>query len=117
MIIHKLSEKQWQAMVMNLCHVYGWRVAHFRPSLNQRGRWQTAVSGDGAGFPDLVLAHPSGDLIFAELKSEKGVLSPEQKLWAEVLGDRFVLWKPSQFEAVRERLYKPKKLGAPDSIK
>jgi hypothetical protein len=100
----RISERQWQHQVILMARTFRWMVAHFRPALNMRGQWQTAVQADGAGFPDLVLAHPTGDVIFPELKSERGTLTPAQERWAKVLGDRFVLWRPSDFDAVRERL-------------
>jgi len=99
-----VSERQWQHQVIVMAKTFQWRVAHFRPALNQRGQWQTAVQADGAGFPDLVLAHPSGDLIFAELKSDRGALSADQKRWAAVLNRHFALWRPADYDAVRERL-------------
>lgn len=59
------------------------------------------------------MVHPSGYVIFAELKAEKGVTSPEQRKWGTVLLDAsrgiykrteanglrpmvdYHLWKPS----------------------
>jgi hypothetical protein len=44
----------------------------------------TAVQGDGAGFPDLVLVR--GDrLIFSELKTDTGRVSDNQRQWIEAL--------------------------------
>jgi hypothetical protein len=62
----------------------GWRVAHFRPGLNARGKWQTAVAGDGVGFPDLVLVRGS-ILLFIELKVGRNKPSEEQIAWIEAL--------------------------------
>ena len=59
------------------------------------------VAGDGAGFPDLVLVRER--VIFAELKSETGRLSPEQKTW----GDKLFIadceiynWRPSDWDKI-----------------
>ncbi len=113
----KLSEAQWQAQVVQMARTFGWMVAHFRPALNQRGKWQTAVAADGAGFPDLVLVHAkTGDLLFVELKSDSGVLSAAQQRWLlalepNPLGEerdlRARVWRPSDFPKVRERLMRP----------
>jgi hypothetical protein len=53
------------------------------------------------GFPDLVLIHrTNGRLIFAELKSEKGRIRPEQQVWLETLGihHESYLWRPRHWQ-------------------
>jgi hypothetical protein len=104
-----ISEAEFQRRVIKAAHALGWMVAHFRPSMNRRGQWMTAVSADGAGFPDLVLVHrASGDLIFAELKSESGKLTEAQTVWLDALGrgglGRAFWWRPSEIDAIIERL-------------
>ena len=50
----------------------------------------------GPGFPDLVIAGIGG-CIYRECKTERGVLSPQQQRWAEVLqasGQRWAVWRP-----------------------
>ena len=88
-------EKDFTKQVIELAHVYHWKVAHFRAAMTQYG-WRTPVQADGAGFPDLVLAR-DGKVIFAELKAEKGKLSPEQEAWQQILPS-FYVWRPSDFE-------------------
>jgi len=58
------------------------------------------------GFPDLVIAHENGALLFAELKMDGKYLRPDQKTWAKALGERFVLWRPKDWRAgtVEDRL-------------
>lgn len=46
------------------------------------------------GFPDLVLAR-NGEVLFVELKSEKGKLSPEQRDWLAHTNGR--LWRPADW--------------------
>lgn len=80
-----IDEARLQAAVIDTARVLGWTVAHFRPARTKHG-WATPVAADGKGFPDLVLAHPNGRLIFAELKSLGGRVTAEQGRWLELLG-------------------------------
>ncbi|MBT9133034.1 MAG: hypothetical protein DDT33_01565 [Firmicutes bacterium] len=55
------------------------------------------------GFPDLVLARPPR-VIFAELKSDEGKLSPEQEAWLQLLskcdGTKVHIWRPSGWDEI-----------------
>jgi hypothetical protein len=105
------SEKIFQAQVMQVAARYGWRQAHFRPSMTSNGRWLTAMSGD-AGYPDLTLAHPTKGIIFAELKTDRGRVSVEQDLWHKFLhagayvGTSVQLWRPRDLDQIVEILFK-----------
>jgi hypothetical protein len=103
------SESEFQAKVIQAAHLLGYRVAHFRPALTKHG-WRTAVSADGSGFFDLVMVNPVRfRVIYAELKSETGKLSPEQKEWADAMlkaGQEVYCWKPNQFDEVAKILQK-----------
>lgn len=94
-ILHP-TERQFQDAVIELARALGYLVHHVRPALNRRGRWSTPLQGH-PGFPDLVLARP-GRLILAELKSERGHLSPWQDEWLAVLttcpGIEVYVWYP-----------------------
>lgn len=116
-------EAAFQGQVIEIAHLYRWRVAHFRPAQTSRG-WRTPVAADGAGFPDLVLIRPP-ELIIAELKSEKGTLSPAQREWvgeltlveeaiAQAAGQpphrrlfEVNVWRPSDFDDIVKRLSRP----------
>ena len=90
--------------------MFGWRLFHARPAQTQSGRWLTAQTGH-IGFPDLVMAHPSRGVIFAELKSQVGRVSPGQRIWLNVLeaaGAECYVWRPSDFDAIKTRLQKDK---------
>lgn len=90
-----MSEAQLQSAVIELARLRGWRVAHSRPAMNQRGVWSTPISGD-PGFPDLVLAR-HGRVIFAELKSELGRIGKAQSEWIGALkgpGNEVYVWLP-----------------------
>jgi len=102
-----MTEAEFQTQVIDLAHLYGWRVAHFRPAMTKSGRWVTPVSADGAGFPDLVMAR-RGFKIFAELKVG-AKLEDEQRKWLDELGpttDRclVVLWRPDDWPHIEAAL-------------
>ena len=101
-----MRESEFQDQVIELAHMHGWRVAHFRPAQTAKG-WRTPVSADGKGFPDLVMAR-RGYKIFAELKVN-AKLSDDQRLWLDALGpttDRclVVLWRPEYWPQIEAAL-------------
>jgi len=77
-----ITEEQFSGQVEDLLKMLGWRWCHFRPARTEKG-WRTALTGD-KGLPDIIAARPPR-LIFAELKSEDGELSPEQEGWIAAL--------------------------------
>ncbi|GBD17675.1 hypothetical protein HRbin27_00159 [bacterium HR27] len=89
----RISEKAFSQLVVDLAHLLGWSV--YRTWLSVRSP---------AGFPDLVLAKPGRPLILAELKSERGRLSPAQEQWLAVLrqvpGIAVFVWRPSDWDAI-----------------
>ena len=83
-----MTEKEFQKDVIDLARQLGWEVYHCYNS-----RLVTSK-----GFPDLVLAHPIGRVVFAELKTAKGRVSREQKRWIWMLkkaGLDARVWRPS----------------------
>ena len=99
------SEKDFQDTVIEYAQLRGWKVAHFRSVRVQRKNgsiyYQTPVQADGAGFPDLCLVRLSR-ILFIELKSDKGKVSPAQDEWLKALSGtekcEVYLWKPPDFE-------------------
>lgn len=80
----QISETAFLAQVVKAARLTGWIIAHFRPAMTAYG-WRTAVQGDGAGWPDVVLIHPKKKrLIVAELKSETGATTAKQDEWLSV---------------------------------
>lgn len=94
----EITEAQFQQAVINIAQYSGWLVTHFRPALTKSGRWATAIQGH-KGFPDLVLAK-GWNVIIAELKTNKGKLSPEQVKWATEIGPIYRLWRPQDWKEI-----------------
>lgn len=102
-----MSERQLQSHVIELARLLGYRYYHTYDS-------RRSVPG----FPDLVLAHPrSGALIFAELKSDSGKVTPDQDVWLRVLGVRGVafVWRPADLRdgAIGRALHRWARLAPP----
>lgn len=100
-------EADFQKAVIDLAHMNGWMVAHFRPAQNSRGEWRTPVAADGKGFPDLVLVHAVRGVLFRELKTDRGRLSRGQALWINWLGVARAdadVWRPRDWERIVEEL-------------
>jgi hypothetical protein len=74
----KLTEADFTAQVLAFARLHGWLTAHFRPARTKTG-WRTAVSGQGKGFPDVILARER--IVVAELKIGRNKVTPEQQQW------------------------------------
>ncbi len=101
-----ISEKAFTAQVIALLRWYKWRCAHFRPGKTQRGRWVTAVQGDGVGFPD-IFALRGNRRLMAELKASKGKTSPAQEDWLEAAKDAGIevyVWRPKDIDLIEATL-------------
>ena len=93
--------------MLEVAKLAGWRSLHIRPARRSDGSWRTPVAGDGRGWPDLTLVR-APRLVFAELKSERGKLRPEQSDWLDVLrllpqAEVFV-WTPADWDELVEVL-------------
>jgi len=100
-----ITEKLFQEQVMKLAKVHGWLTFHTPPFSPRQGAWRSA----GKGFPDLLLVHPTQGrgMVFAELKTDKGKMSPAQEDWAVALvaqGAEWYLWRPSDWDTIVKRL-------------
>lgn len=95
----RISEAELQSAIIELAQRSGWLVHHARPARKASG-WSTPIQGN-RGFPDLVLAK-NGCVLFAELKSERGRVSSEQRAWMAVLdGERDGALLPDQRRVLR----------------
>jgi hypothetical protein len=84
-----VTEAELQARVIEMARALGLAV-----------HWQRDSRRAEPGFPDLVIAGPRG-VLFAELKSEAGRLSPQQRFWQHILvasGARWRLWRPADLD-------------------
>lgn len=101
------TEADLQAQVIDLAEKWlHWRVVHFRPARTSQG-WRTPVQGSmGKGWPDLILVRRT-TIIAAELKSDKGKLTPEQVDVLVVLAGAGVethVWRPRDWDTIVEVL-------------
>lgn len=91
-----MSEAQFQTRILDYCRLRGLLVFHSGDS-----RRDTT-----AGFPDLVIVGRAG-VIFAELKTDKGRLRPEQQTWLDRLdeaGATAAVWRPADWPIIRDHL-------------
>jgi len=93
------------AAVIELATLAGWLVFH--PYDSRRS---------APGYPDLTLCKPGHAVIFAELKTAKGRLRPDQRRWLAALGDCpgvvAAVWRPSDWPAIVTALTAPQRLDA-----
>lgn len=101
-----MSEDQLLSCVVDMARKqYGWRVHHCRPAMSRSGKWATHIQGD-PGFVDLVLAK-EGRVLFVELKSERGKVSPDQDAWLFDLDVQAMVLRPTDWlDGTIERILK-----------
>ena len=91
-----ISEKEFESQVKDLAKIFGWKYYH---------TWRSIHSP--AGYPDCCLVRENR-LLFAELKSEKGKVTPAQQEWLDALDAtgkcEVYLWRPAQIEEIAEIL-------------
>lgn len=95
-LAQKMTEDELLAAILDAAKYLGWRAYHVRNS--KAG----IIQGD-AGFPDLVLAR-KGRVLFVELKSEKGKLTPAQWAWLDDLGSAPRAIRPPDLDGFLESL-------------
>lgn len=93
-----MTEAELQAAVLQAAQLFKWRVHHCKPAQTPDGKWLTRIAGN-RGFPDLCLVRPPR-VLFVELKSAKGRLSPDQTQWLQDLeksGVKVAIWRPGDW--------------------
>ena len=88
-----ITEKQLREQIRDLCKVFGWKFYFTWTSIHSP-----------KGLPDLILCKPPR-LILAELKTEKGQVSPHQREWIDLLQEcqgnvECYIWRPGDIETV-----------------
>jgi hypothetical protein len=111
-----MSERVLKNTIVTYARGYGWLVHHDLPSQRANGSWATVTQGD-SGYPDLVLVHPGStmarmnpQIIYAELKTQRGKLTTGQQQWLDALqaaGQTAVVWRPSDLQDIFTKLRTP----------
>jgi hypothetical protein len=99
-----MTEAEFQAQIVQLATMLGWRHLHCRRSIGKGRQWVTATNI--VGWPDL-LCWKRGQVIAVELKSDKGTLTPEQREVLASLAEAGVavyVWRPSDFDEAQRVL-------------
>ncbi len=93
--VMSMDEKSFQRVVVEAATLYGWMVVHIRNMISNR-----------SGIPDLLMYR--GDrYLLAEIKTERGKVSPRQSAWHEeaaLSGVRVHVWRPSDWSAIERAL-------------
>lgn len=101
-----MLEKDFATQVEHLLNLFGWRWTHFEPAMRQSGEWATALRGM-KGLPDYVAVR-DGELLFAEIKGDRGRLTPDQQEWLSLLrtvpGIRCEVWYPDDLPEIKQLL-------------
>lgn len=91
-----VTEREFQAQVVKLAQLQGWRCYFSWTSIHSP-----------AGFPDLVLVRGM-EALFVELKSDKGKLSPAQEEWLNALQHvetvNAFCWRPCHWDMIEAAL-------------
>lgn len=99
-----MSEALFQSKVIQIAATCGWDCHHVKA-----GRYGAIYKTDGlVGMPDLILIGQRGQgIIWAELKAEKGRISPAQQARLAQLkanGQEVYVWYPNDLERILDRL-------------
>lgn len=103
--VKPITEAEFTRQVITLAKLRGWRVAHFRSARTKHG-WRTAISGDGAGFPDLLLVRDDRIMV-RELKVGRNVVFRPQIDWLYAFckaGVDWGVWRPENWDVIEKEL-------------
>jgi len=100
-----MTHEEWQAQVVELAHILGWKHLHVRRTIGRGRKWTTSTNR--TGWPDLFLWHDQRGFVAIELKVKPDKPTPEQ---VEVLdelaraGARTMVAYPDDLGEVQEIL-------------
>lgn len=116
-LLDRSPEHAFQEHIFTLAARGGFHGAHIRLSHGtleglhgpRREFPRGADHDDAWGIPDLILVHPErGVLLLPELKTARGVVSPDQQRWLGWLSDvvevQAPVWRPAMEDEIRELL-------------
>jgi hypothetical protein len=89
-----VAERDFERTVVDMARRFDWLAVHYGGNLTGRAWYDTA------GFPDLLLIHPSGTVLFRELKTRGNKLSARQQQWQQRLttsGADTAVWTPDDW--------------------
>jgi len=97
------TERQFQDKIVELARhpAFGWLVVHHGGNQHRRAHYDTT------GFPDLLMISPHGRVLFREIKTDKGRLTPAQQRWeSELLGRHadHKVWRPADWDQIATEL-------------
>lgn len=105
-----ISERAFQSQVVRYARLMGWRVWHDNatnaPKLCRSCKQPLKLPRNEAGLVDLILLRRPR-VVWAELKSERGKVSPEQASFIAELRaahQEVYLWRPSDWQEVERVL-------------
>lgn len=107
----RLTEKAWQAQVLTLARMFQWKPWHDQATNAPRAcphcKTPLHLPRNDPGWPDLFLLR--GDtLVIAELKSDRGSTTPEQRDWLKafraVRRIAVFVWKPRDVDQITKVL-------------
>lgn len=104
------SERDFHAQVVKLAAYLGWSMWHDAATNAPRVCWSCKAPARGprnaSGLPDLLLVRGER-LIWAELKAQDGVTTPEQREWIARLraaGETVYVWRPNDWPEIEKVL-------------
>ena len=109
-VMPRQTEKEFQAAVLEYAHLRGWRHWHDAATNTPRRCSDCGAirqtPRNAAGFLDLILIRRPR-LVWAELKTETGVVSSDQQSWIDELqacGQAMYIWRPSLWPEIEQVL-------------
>lgn len=92
-VLDAMSERTFQQGVLKLAQFHGFALTYHTHDSRR----------SAPGFPDLVLVNPrTGRVLWRELKTNKGRVSPEQRAWLDGLaavGMDAGVWRPDDLDS------------------